>query len=101
MNNLRTYKDKRLIHIHSLMNVVLTESDRQLSKWGTQNVTSFEWMTYLTEEVGELAQAINEFEYRQGCVADIVKEAIQVATLSLKIAEFFKFNRIDERDKIV
>jgi len=56
-------------------------------KRGVQNVSPFEWMTYLVEEVGELAEAISEAEYRKGTFDDIYKEAIQVATLALKIAE--------------
>ena len=43
----------------------------QVNKWGIQKRTLFEWMVYLTEEVGELAQAISE--------------AVQVAALACKI----------------
>jgi len=70
-----------------IMEWILGEHLRQLTKWGIQTRTAFEWMTYLTEEVGELAKAISEVEYREGERAQIKKEAIQVATLALKIAE--------------
>ncbi len=58
-----------------------------MAKWGIQDRTSFEWLTFLAEEVGELAEAINEYEYRGGLSVSVFKEAIQVATLALKIAE--------------
>ncbi len=74
-------------NIEILKKAVLKENERQLEKWGVQNVSPFEWMTYLVEEVGELAEAISEAEYRKGTFDDIYKEAIQVATLALKIAE--------------
>ena len=43
----------------------------------------------MTEEIGELAQAIAEYEYRQGSRKHVVMEAIQTATLCLKIAEMY------------
>lgn len=68
--------------------ILLTnENGHQLSKWGIQTHSPFEWLTYTTEELGELAQAISEHYYRGAPKELIVKEAIQVATLALKIAE--------------
>lgn len=72
-----------------LIDLVKNESHNQIIKWGLQDRTPFEWMTYLTEEQGELAQAISEQEYRDGSALDVICEAIQVATLSLKIAEMY------------
>lgn len=88
-DTMKKYKDKCLNNFNLLELDVLAESMRQLEKWGIQNVSSFEWMTYLTEEVGELAEAISEHEYRNEEKENIKKEAIQVATLALKIAEIF------------
>ncbi len=65
------------------------ESLRQISKWGIQDRNPFEWLAYLTEETGELSWAISEKFYRDGLVSNVIKEAIQVATLSLKIAEIY------------
>ena len=80
-------KDGQLEQIEFSVASVLGEHRRQMAKWGVQDRTSFEWMTYLTEEVGELAEAISEYEYRGAEVVDIWAEAIQVATLALKVAE--------------
>ena len=82
--------DKTLINKLMLFEEVEEENIRQLRKWGIQSHSSFEWLTYTTEELGELATAISEYEYRGGDSEDVVKEAIQVATLALKIAEMFE-----------
>lgn len=76
-------KDERIYRM------VRDESIRQILKWGIQDRHPFEWLAYLTEEQGELAKAISEFEYRKGLQSEVVNEAIQTATLSLKIAEIF------------
>lgn len=77
---------------------------RQIKKWGIQKRLSFEWMTYLTEEVGELAQAISCSEYINGAPkvyrdSEVVKEAVKVATLALKIVEMYlPKNKIDQKE---
>ena len=67
-----------------------TENFRQIAKWGNQTHSMFEWQNYLTEEVGELAKAISEHEYRNGTIEEIYDEAMQVATLAIKIAMMIK-----------
>lgn len=74
-------KDKRIFEM------VMEEQDRQIKKWGVQIRHPFEWLAYTTEEHGELAEAISEFVYREGLQSNVIKEAIQEATLCLKIAE--------------
>jgi len=80
----------------SLTTMVLEEHDRQIKKWCVQVHTSWEWLGYTTEELGSLAKAIGEFEYRGGPASKVVDEAIQVATLSLKIAEMFMADKEGE-----
>ena len=65
--------------------LVREEHQKQFKKWGIQKRTLFEWLCYLTEEVGELAEAIAENEYRNGDIEEVKKEAIQVAALAFKI----------------
>ena len=84
---LKQYTDKKLMIMKSLVASMLNENERQLNKWGVQTHSMFEWCNYATEELGELAKAIAEYEYRNGGWKDVYDEAIQVATLSLKIAE--------------
>lgn len=81
------WKDKMLLSDENLVPAIFRENEHQIEKWGVQERSPFEWMCFLTEEVGELAEAISEHEYREGRAEDIYKEAIQVATLTLKIAE--------------
>ena len=82
---MKRYKDEYFKALDMLKDVH-DEDIRQIEKWGNKNHLLVEWMSFLTEEVGELAQAINENVYRKGSLENIKKEAIQVATLSLKIA---------------
>jgi len=63
------------------------ESARQFELHGIQRASPFEWLSYLVEEVGELAKAITEFDRGMEFKAKISEEAIQVATLALKIAK--------------
>ncbi len=84
---MKQYTDKELTSLNNLRLDVLKESERQLGKWGIQTHSLFEWLTYTTEELGELAKAIAELEYRIGTKKEVYNEAIQTATLCLKIAE--------------
>jgi len=68
------------------MELLLAEDKRQIEKWGYQEHSAPEWVTIIAEEFGELAHAISEYMHREGKLSDIEKEAVQVATLSLKIA---------------
>jgi len=84
---MKLYRDRAFAKWVTLENLVGEENRNQIKKWGFQNRTLFEWLAFLTEEVGELSQAISENHYRDGIEKSIKKEAIQVATLALKIAE--------------
>lgn len=70
--------------------LIQEEHWKQVKKWGVQKRTLFEWLCYLTEEVGELAEAISENEYRGGSCENIEKEAVQVAALACKIVEIIR-----------
>ena len=73
-----------------LYDMIGDENERQLNKWGIQDHLPSEWVMFTVEELGELAEAIGEWNYRYGDAREVVKEAIQTATLSLKIAEMFQ-----------
>ena len=73
----------------SLMPLVYRENVRQLEKWGVQDLEPFAWLAFATEELGETSQAISNFIYNGGLAEDVVTEAIQTATLCLKIAEMY------------
>lgn len=86
---MRSISEECLLSINELVELVQEENNSQINKWGITECTPAEWMLYLTEEVGELADAISEREYRNGSNSKVVKEAIQAATLALKIAEMY------------
>jgi len=93
MTQLNLYKDRCLKDNEWIMKLIQGENAEQLLKWGIQIHTAFEWLTFTAEEMGELAKAISEYEFRDKSTKakmKIVKEAIQVATLALKIAEMFE-----------
>lgn len=91
---MKQYTDNQFRKLKELIESIKLEHKSQLSKWGVQTHTLFEWLGYITEELGSLSKAISEYEYRNGRYDEIYKEAIQVATLALKIAEM-----IDEVSK--
>jgi len=89
MREPKQYTDQCLKDGEWILGKLFTEHANQIIKWGVQTHSAFEWLAYTTEELGELAEAISEHEYRNGPKEKVVSEAIQVATLALKIAEMF------------
>lgn len=66
---------------------VLAERKRQDAKWGEQNHDPFTYLTILTEEVGETAQAALSMRFGSGDPAHLREEAVQVAAVALAIVE--------------
>lgn len=87
-------KDLCLENLSNLIKLVKLENEKQIEKWGIQDHDPPTWMLILNEEVGELNKAVlkqwvNAGDYRK-FRDQVIKEAIQVATLALKIAEMAK-----------
>lgn len=61
---------------------VLDERDAQDARWGVQDHTPTRWLAILTEEVGEVARAINEND-----LANYEEECVQVAAVALAMVE--------------
>lgn len=68
---------------------IVEEHWRQIDKWGVQDRTPFEWLAFITEEVGEMSEAISKWWFEGASPEEVIKEAIQTATLTLKVAEMF------------
>lgn len=70
---------------------VLAERARQDMKWGTQNHHPRDYFLILTEEVGELAQAIADglvfATPTEAAVEHVREEAVQVAAVALAMVE--------------
>jgi len=92
MKEHKNYIDKCLDHNQMMFSLIMDENENQINKWGVQNHNLFEWLAYTTEELGELSKAISEYSYRNGNKENIIKEAIQTATLCIKIAEMIKYS---------
>ena len=73
-----------------ILHEILKENNRQLEKWGIQDHYGTEWLAILTEEVGELAKAILEHDRGLCTSKDVMKEAVQVSTVAIKIAEMYR-----------
>ena len=76
------------------LHAIAEERKRQIEKWGSQDSnTLFAWMSILMEEVGELAEAVNETEFmnaahpERGGMEAIQKEAVHVAAVAASIIE--------------
>ena len=85
--------DRQFVSFYILQEQIYLEHLRQMKKWGVQSHTPSEWLMFITEELGELSQAISEYEYRHGSIEKVIREAIQTATLSLKVAEMYMFQK--------
>ena len=66
---------------------VLAERVNQDLKWGEQNHDPFTYLTVLTEEVGELAQAALHTKFGGDKASGLRTEAVHVAAVALAIVE--------------
>ncbi len=80
--------------IESALAMVRAERQRQDSLWGDKSGNhSFEWISILGEEYGELCEAVNETYLQnaansnRGGIEKIVKEATHVAAVAVAIIE--------------
>lgn len=66
----------------------LMERARQNEKWGEQNHDLPTWSAILTEENGELAEAILHHKFGGPAASGVRMEAVQCAAVALQIVEF-------------
>ena len=62
---------------------VQAERRRQTDRWGVQHHADYRWLSILTEEVGEVAKAINDEED----IAALRAELVQVAAVAVAWVE--------------
>lgn len=79
---------------NTALELVHGERERQRQLWGEEDDNHpFEWVAILGEEYGELCEAVNEtFSTAQrhperGGADNILREAVQVAAVAVKIIE--------------
>lgn len=69
------------------LNDIEKERRRQDTKWGPQNHSPLEWLSILTEEVGEVAKAINEAHWGGAPLTEYRAELVQVAAVAVAAIE--------------
>lgn len=85
--------------LDAILLYVRDENIRQLEKWGIQEHSDVTWLAFLIEEMGELSAAMCEKKFRDGTNDEVFDEAIQVATLALKISEMVLFDSQEFKSK--
>lgn len=68
---------------HSILSEIQTERKRQDAIWGKQNHADFIWLSILTEEIGEVAQAILHDGFGGSHKGMARKELIQAAAVAV------------------
>ncbi len=84
---MKDWRDLCLEDLDHSIRLIRYEHLRQIRKWHIQKHHPFVWLSILMEEVGELAKAINECEFNDCRISKVQDEAVQVATLAIKILE--------------
>ena len=84
-----TYETKSLSIRNAVLNQIVNERLKQDAMWGKQRHDRGTWLAILMEEVGEVAQAMQEgFTHHKESDADnLYTELIQVAAVAVAIAE--------------
>jgi NTP pyrophosphatase (non-canonical NTP hydrolase) len=80
-----------LTPLGSVLAEVSAERAAQDARWGVEDLHDWERISHLTEEVGELAKAANEANFRtsptRGDRTQMREEAIQVAAVAVAIVQ--------------
>jgi NTP pyrophosphatase (non-canonical NTP hydrolase) len=66
---------------------IVAERDRQNAKWGEQNHDPFTYMTVLTEEVGEAAEAALHMKFGGPEAENYRTELVQIAAVAVEMIE--------------
>lgn len=66
---------------------ILKERDRQNVKWGEQNHDDYRWLAILSEELGEVSQAILHDEFGGEAAGTVEEELVQVAAVAVQWLE--------------
>ena len=77
---------------------ILKEQERQVKKWGVQNHHPHKYLSILTEEVGEVAEAILKTEEEGQTMTwyDVMKELIEVQAVAQSMIESIKRNQLKQ-----
>lgn len=84
-----------------VQNLIDAERKRQNEKWGEQNHDDYRWLAILTEEVGELSQAILHDEFGGRAAGTAQTELVHVAAVAVQWLECMQRRHLtpDEADE--
>ena len=86
-------KQTEMNNLEKVLNDVTRERLRQNTKWGQQNLTPHQWLSVLTEEVGEAAQEANRatwwktLDRHRQAIDDLRTEMVHVAAVAVAAIE--------------
>ncbi len=83
--------------IDTIISLIKKEDKYQIEKWGYQDYSLELWYLFIAEETGEVSKAISEYLFRGGTKFKIIRELIQVITLSMKMVMMLKKG---DKDKV-
>lgn len=73
--------------MEEIFRLIAAERQRQNDKWGEQNHDSFTWLAILTEEIGEVAQAVLHDRFGGKAAGTLQTEIIHVAAVVVQWIE--------------
>ena len=83
--------------MENVLNQIRAERERQNEKWGEQNHDDYRWLAILTEEVGELAQAILHDEFGGSHAGTAKTELVHVAAVAVQWLECMERRQLTPR----
>ena len=83
--------------MENVLNQIRAERERQNKKWGEQNHDDYRWLAILTEEVGELAQAILHDEFGGSHAGTAKTELVHVAAVAVQWLECMERRQLTQR----
>lgn len=83
--------------MENVLNLIRAERERQNKKWGEQNHDDYRWLAILTEEVGELAQAILHDEFGGSHAGTAKEELVHVAAVAVQWLECMERRQLTQR----
>ena len=83
--------------MENVLNLIRAERERQNKKWGEQNHDDYRWLAILTEEVGELAQAILHDEFGGSHAGTAKTELVHVAAVAVQWLECMERRQLTQR----
>ena len=77
----------------TVQKMIHAERVRQNEKWGEQNHDDYRWLAILSEELGEVSQAILHDEFGGKAAGTLEEELVQLVAVGVQWLECIERNR--------